>query len=202
MLKKTVFTEQIKATLFSKYSIVFPKVGMSIHTDKKRILGCDGGIDNNIMAVSVLDENRLIPLFLLEVFNQFIRLGEIASNASPPSISEDNLKEIKIPLPPPEVQQQITDECEVVDQETDQAREIITTAEQTIEEKLQVVVNTGYPMKRLEDIAEKLIAGGDVPKNNFSQTKTDKFNIPIFANGVKDKGLYGYTDIAKIKNQA
>lgn len=110
-----------------------------------------------------------------------------------------NLKEIKIPLPPLEVQQQIVTECNKVDQETDQARQIITAAEQTIEEKLQVVVNTGYPMKRLEDIAEKLIAGGDVPKNNFSQTKTDKFNIPIFANGVKDKGLYGYTDIAKVK---
>ena len=110
-----------------------------------------------------------------------------------------NLKEIKIPLPPLEVQQRIVTECNEVDQETDQARQIITAAERTIEEKLQVVVNTGYPMKRLEDIAEKLIAGGDVPKNNFSQTKTDKFNIPIFANAVKDKGLHGYTDIAKIK---
>ena len=53
-------------------------------------------------------------------------------------------------------------------------------------------------MKKLEDIAEKLMAGGDVPKNNFSKIKTDKFNIPIFANGVKDKGLYGYTDIVKV----
>ena len=96
-VEKTVFTQQIKATLFRRYSIVFPKVGMSIHTDKKRILGCDSGIDNNIMGVSVLYENRLIPLFLLEVFNQFIRLKEIASNANPPSISEDNLKEVKNP---------------------------------------------------------------------------------------------------------
>ena len=32
-----------------------------------------------------------------------------------------------------------------------------------------------YEMKRLEDIAEKLVAGGDVPKDNFSQIKTDKF---------------------------
>ena len=135
-VEKTVFTQQIKATFFSRYSIVFPKVGMSIHTDKKRILGCDGGIDNNIMAVSVLDENRLIPLFLLEVFNQFIRLREIASNASPPSISEDNLKEIKIPLPPLEVQQQIVDECGEVDQKTNQARQIIVTAERQIKEKI------------------------------------------------------------------
>lgn len=145
---------------------------MSIHTDKKRILGCDGGIDNNIMAVSVLDENGLIPLFLLEVFNQFIRLGEIASNASPPSISEDNLKEIKIPLPPPEVQQQITDECEVVDQETDQAYQTITTTTQQIEEKVESVINAGYETKRIDRILtleygislpEKKRISGDFP---------------------------------------
>ena len=64
---------------------------------------------------------------------------------------------------------------------------------------MQSVINAGHDMKRLEDIAESLIAGGDVPKDNYSQIKTDKFNIPIYANAVENKGLYGYTDIAKIK---
>ena len=114
-------------------------------------------------------------------------------------LNSTNLKEIKIPLPPSHIQQQIVDECKAVSQETNQAREAITIAKQEIEKKLQVVENANYEMKKLEDIAEELAAGGDVPKNNFSQIKTDKFNIPIFANGVKDKGLYGYTDIAKIK---
>ena len=54
-------------------------------------------------------------------------------------------------------------------------------------------------MKKIGEIAEKLIAGGDVPENNFSTIKTDKFSVPIFANAIKDKGLYGYTSIAKIK---
>ena len=114
-------------------------------------------------------------------------------------LNSTNLKEIKIPLPPPQIQQQIVDECEAVEQETDEAREAITRAKQEIEEKLQVIEIANYELKKLEDIAEELVAGGDVPKNNFSQIKTDKFNIPIFANGVKDKGLYGYTNIAKIK---
>ena len=114
-------------------------------------------------------------------------------------INSTNLKEIKIPVPPPQIQRQIVDECETVDQGTNQARRAITTAEREIEEKMQIVENANYEMKKLEDIAEEFVAGGDVPKENFSQVKTDKFNIPIFANGVKDKGLYGYTDIAKIE---
>ena len=114
-------------------------------------------------------------------------------------LNSTNLKEIKIPIPPSHIQQQIVDECEAVYQETDVARHNITTAEQEIEEKVKVIINAGHEIKKLEDIAEKLVAGGDVPKDNFSQIKTDKFNIPIYANAVEDKGLYGYTDIAKIK---
>ena len=114
-------------------------------------------------------------------------------------LNSTNLKEIKIPLPPLNVQQQIVDECEAVEQEANQAHQTIIAAEQAIEEKVQAIENANYEMKKLEDIAEELVAGGDVPKNNFSEIKTDKFNVPIFANGVQDKGLYGYTDVAKIE---
>ena len=44
--------------------------------------------------------------------------------------------DIKIPLPPLEVQQQIVDECEAVDQETDEDRQTITAVKQRIEEKV------------------------------------------------------------------
>ena len=55
-----------------------------------------------------------------------------------------------------------------------------------------------HTVEKLGDVCEKLFAGGDVPKNNFSKTKTDKFNIPIFSNGIKDNGLYGFTNIKKV----
>ena len=52
--------------------------------------------------------------------------------------------------------------------------------------------------RKLKEVCDKLFAGGDVPKNNLSKIKTEKYNIPIFANGFKNKGLYGYTDIIKV----
>ena len=61
-----------------------------------------------------------------------------------------------------------------------------------------MVLNASHQLRTLGDVAEKLIAGGDVPKNSFSKAKTDKFNVPIFGNGVTYEGLYGYTGIAKI----
>jgi len=56
----------------------------------------------------------------------------------------------------------------------------------------------GWESKTLEKVCDKIFAGGDVPKNNLSKYKTDKYTIPIFANGEKNKGLYGYTDIPKV----
>lgn len=47
----------------------------------------------------------------------------------------------------------------------------------------------------------KLSAGGDVPKERFSDVKTEKYAIPIYSNGIGDNALYGYTDIAKIKTR-
>lgn len=55
----------------------------------------------------------------------------------------------------------------------------------------------GVEMKTLGEVCE-ISAGGDVPKDNMSQTKTDVFCIPIVSNGVGDKSIYGYTDLKKI----
>jgi type I restriction enzyme S subunit len=51
--------------------------------------------------------------------------------------------------------------------------------------------------KKLGEVCE-LSAGGDVPKDNFSEIKTDKYQIPIYANGEKNEGFYGFTNKAKV----
>ena len=47
------------------------------------------------------------------------------------------------------------------------------------------------------EVCEKIFAGGDKPKE-FSKYKTNEFSIPIFSNGEKNKGLYGYTNVARV----
>lgn len=44
-------------------------------------------------------------------------------------------------------------------------------------------------------------AGGDKP-SNISTHETEKYNVPIFSNGLADEGLYGFTDIAKISEES
>lgn len=59
----------------------------------------------------------------------------------------------------------------------------------------------GWEIKRLEELAIKLFAGGDKPKV-FSEHPTDTLNIPVYANGVSLNGLVGYTDKAIVDKES
>ncbi|WP_121021109.1 restriction endonuclease subunit S [Helicobacter vulpis] len=59
----------------------------------------------------------------------------------------------------------------------------------------------GWEMVKIAQIANKLSAGGDKPKV-FSQVKTPQCQVPVYANAVEAKGLYGYTDKATITQNA
>ena len=58
-----------------------------------------------------------------------------------------------------------------------------------------------WQVKKLGEICENISAGGDKP-DKFSLIKTDEFKIPIYSNGIKDDGLYGYTNLPTIDKKA
>ena len=110
-------------------------------------------------------------------------------------ISSTNIKNYQIPLPPLEVQQQIVNECEAVDQETDQARQTITEAKQQIEELVSSVEKTStldQVVDRISDIVNPKEENGSVyyvgleniesqtsalsgdPQSDFSEIESNK----------------------------
>jgi len=44
-----------------------------------------------------------------------------------------------------------------------------------------------------------IYAGGDVPKDSLSQTRSEKYLYPIYANAIQNKGLYGFTSYKRAK---
>ena len=96
--------------------------------------------------------------------------------------TSDELPEIKIPLPPLDVQRQIVNACETVDHEIDQARQTTTTAEQKIKEKVQAVVNAGYGMKNIDKVLT-LEYGKSLPEN-----KRISGDFPVYGSN----GVIGY----------
>ena len=109
---------------------------------------------------------NVLPNYLFNFLdnNQLLFTGHKGMSFDSISTS-DELPEIKIPLPPPDVQKQIVGECDTVDQQTDQAREAITTVKQEIEEKLQAAVSASSEIKKLGDIAD-IKSGGTPSRKN------------------------------------
>ena len=105
--------------------------------------------------------------------------------------TSDELPEIRIPLPPLDVQQQIVDECDAVDQETDQARQIITAVEQMIEEKVQVVLNASYEMKKIGDVYNT--ASGGTPLSSKKEYY-ENGKIPWINSGEVSKKEINFAD--------
>lgn len=127
---ETVLKNEIKGTVFPKGATVFPSVGETIHTNKKRILSDYAVFDNNIMAIWSNDEKVIINKYLYLFMAYFISLSDYASQANPPSIN--SIGDVKIPLPPIDIQQKIVLEIEKIENENNNLNNIIETANKEI----------------------------------------------------------------------
>lgn len=56
----------------------------------------------------------------------------------------------------------------------------------------------GWVETTLDSCCEQIFAGGDVPKDRLSPERTAKYSVPIYSNGEKNSGLYGFTDVARV----
>src|SRR5690554_157204 len=115
------------------------------------------------------------------------------------------LKQIDVPIPPlPEQKQivEILDEAfEAIDQAKANIEKNIFNAEELFQSKREDYfskLSEELDLIPIDKVCKNIFAGGDKPTNNFSKTQTKELNIPIVANAVKDNGLYGYTNKAKV----
>jgi type I restriction enzyme S subunit len=87
---------RLGAYVFPAGTIVFPKVGGALLTNKRRVLAKPSCIDNNVMGCVADGADRDYILLVL----QHVDLGRMAKPGPVPAISEGDVSEIKIPLPP------------------------------------------------------------------------------------------------------
>ncbi|GBF21215.1 type-1 restriction enzyme EcoKI specificity protein [Arenibacter sp. NBRC 103722] len=198
-VSKPILTNEIKATIFEPNTLVFPKVGMAIATNKKRLLSVDSCFDNNVMGVWTKDKKRLLPKYLYELFNSCVDLMDIASTANPPSISSSNLEEIKIPLPPPDIQQQMIDACSIIDKEAEKAEKEIEKEMAKISNIHSELYSSGLHLKSIESLSVNVQYG----INNSMNTQNKGYKIfrmnEIIQGYMDDNGNMKYVDISKVE---
>jgi type I restriction enzyme S subunit len=78
-------------------TVIFPKVGGALHTNKKRILGRSAAFDTNTMGA--VPTSAIQPMFLYYWLSA-IRLSDFAYGAPVPQVSRVRMAELHVALPP------------------------------------------------------------------------------------------------------
>ena len=179
-------------------------------------------------TLKTLDNKKLLPQFLSKVLN--LTTPDYVVRTSNPKLMNNVMAEIKIPLPPLEIQKTIVNACEEVEAQNHALERAIANQHDTISAILSYTKITDadihqnfnqenttlfhslptpetYGLSEWKKIAldyccENIFAGGDAPKGRVFNEKKEGFTIPIFSNGATNNGLYGYTDIARVTTPA
>jgi len=124
--------------LVEKGSVIFPKRGAAIATNKKRLNKISCYIDNNCMAITVLDSKKIDNYFLYYFMLGF-DLSSISNSAGVALINNPDIKGVKIPLPPIEIQRKIVAELEAEQQLINANKKLIEIYQQKIKSKIAEV---------------------------------------------------------------
>ncbi|MGQ2710577.1 restriction endonuclease subunit S [Campylobacter coli] len=176
------------------------------------------GIINQALLKIRLNNIKILNSYFIYYFNSPIMQEKILESTLGSAIkniaSVKILKQIEIPLPPLKEQERIVgildESFAKIDESIKILEQDLLNLDELMQSALQKAFNPlkdnakenyklpqGWEWKSLEEISENISAGGDKPKN-CTESKTAKNQIPVYANGVNNNGLVGYTDKATI----
>lgn len=114
------------AHVFPSGSIVFPKVGAALLTNKRRVLVQDTCIDNNVMGCIVMGADADFVFWTLSC----IDLGRVSKLGPVPAIGEGEVRDLRAAFPPIREQRAIV---EYLDRETAKFDTLVAKANEAID---------------------------------------------------------------------
>lgn len=173
------------------------------------ILGIDACFPDSIMGF-VPFEGVSNAKFIKYAFDMLQRdIKQISQGTAQDNLSWQKLETIKFPAPDIKIQNKIVEILGTFDALIENNQKQIKLLEEAAQrlykewfidlrfpgyENCKIVdgVPEGWKIVSISDVAD-LKAGGDKPKD-FANTLTNECTIPVFANGITDKGLMGFTN--------
>jgi type I restriction enzyme S subunit len=121
--------KKLRAKVYPKGTVIFPKVGGALLTNKRAILGCEATFDNNIMGLVPKSVNPDLLYYFMRSFD----MAKIANTTSMPSVRASDVAEIEIVLPSTEAEEKlITSKLISLFVETEKAKEATKIINQDI----------------------------------------------------------------------
>ena len=112
-----------------------------------------------------------------------------------PSLTQNVLNKVKIPVPPLEVQREIVRILDTFTELTARKQQYAYYRDNLLTFRIDII------RKSLDELCI-ISAAGDAPKEALSLTKTAEYQIPVISNGIGENAFYGYTDKPKITEPA
>lgn len=173
----------------------------------------DNAIVSQVYTVfEVINHNALLPEYLMMWFRrpEFDRYARFHSHGSAREVFDwDELCDVQLPVPSIERQREIVSEYETLTRRIRLNEQMIEKLEATAQALYRHTfvdnidkqnLPQGWHLGTLGEVAT-VKAGGDKPKE-FSEKPTEEYNIPVYANGIENKGIFGYTNKAVIKEKS
>lgn len=155
--KNRLANEIIEAENFStvpKGSVILPKVGAALLTDKRRITTEQSSFDNNIMSW-VPEE---VGTEYLYHFSNTVKMEAIAQKGAVPSISKSIAEKIPVKIPPKKERQKISATLKTVDNKIHQAKKVKRQFQRVkkglMQDLLTGKVRTNEDVEVLEEVVE------------------------------------------------
>ena len=183
------------------------KVSIALYEENE-----DAIISQAYTVFDIIDKNEVSNKYLMMWFQrpEFDRYARFHSHGSAREIFDwDELCNVMIPLPSIDRQREIVEEYETLSRRISLNEQMIQKLEATAQALYRKMfvdgidkenLPEGWRMGTIKEVA-RLKAGGDKP-NDFSEEKTDIYNIPVYANGIEKKGIFGYTTKPVIKSKS
>ena len=184
-------------------TVIFPKIGAAIGTNKKRLLTQPSCYDNNV--VGIIPSETILSRYLFFQFEAVDLMSFADYSGAMPSIRKTTLEKFQFPVPPLAVQQEIVrilDKFTTLEAELEAELEVELEARKKQHEyywNLLFAFGNDFPCVSLGSICE-IFTGGEAPEKCIKGSVGDENHpYPVWANG---KDVYGYTNTYKIDKDA
>ena len=164
---------EMKIKIYPKGTVIFPKRGGAILTNKKRILFQDSSFDLNTMGV--IPNDKIISKYLYFWFLK-LNLGTIYDGSSVPQINNKNIVHLRIPMPEIEIQNEIVKEIESRLSVCDKLEETVLQSLEKIEYLRHSILKKAFegnlvPQNPEDEPVEKLLERIKQEKEKFELNK-------------------------------
>ena len=170
---------KLKCKPAPKGTIIFPKIGATMNTNKKRILTKPSCYDNNVMGLIAKSVN---DRFLYYFFSQYKLIDFAKGTGAVPSLDTNRLKKLLIPVPPLPVQEEIV---RILDTLTELQAELQAELQKRLQQynyyrdkllSFNDLNGGGYAVsvewKKLGDIATDWYRGAGIKRDEVSEEGT------------------------------